>query len=80
MSYSLTPRRIWKRQPGFTGCPEQVSVHGALPQPIQAYKMEEHGFSIYDSRNNTYSNSFFGKIGIKTLKEGEEIIKKLQSK
>jgi hypothetical protein len=75
--YSLVPRKIWQRKPGFTGCPAQVSIHGALPSPREAYEMAEKGYSIYDSRSNTYSNYFFGKIGILTKEEGMAIISRL---
>ena len=75
--YTLVPRRHWKRKDGFTGCPETVSIYGAMPQPREAYEIAEKGFSIYDSRNNTYSNYFFGKIGIDTQEEGENIIARL---
>lgn len=75
--FTLVPRRYWKRKDGFAGCPETVSIHGATPQPREAYEIAEKGFSIYDSRNNTYSNYFFGKIGIETKEEGENIIARL---
>ena len=77
-NYTLVPRKVWKRKEGFLGCPEYVSVHGAMPNPINAYEMIEKGYSIYDSRNNTYSNYFFGKIGIDTVEEGTEIINRLK--
>jgi len=78
--YSLQPNRFWKRKEGFTGCPERVSFYGALPMPKEAYELAEKGFSIYDSRNNTLSNYFFGKVGIATKEEGEQIIQKLLAK
>lgn len=77
MQYEITPRRFWKRKEGFSECPETVSFYGAMPKPKEAYEMVEKGFSIYDTRNNTCSNYFFGKIGIDTKEEAEEIIKKL---
>lgn len=77
MQYEITPRRFWKRKAGFSGCPETVSIYGAMPRPKEAYEMVEQGFSIYDARNNTYSNYFFGKIGIDTKEEAENIIARL---
>jgi len=56
MQYEIHPRRFWKRKEGFSGCPETVSIHGALPQPREAYEIAEKGFSIYDRKNNTFSN------------------------
>jgi hypothetical protein len=75
--YQVVPRKFWQRKPGFTGIPENVSLYGALPRPVDAYEMVEKGWSIYDSRNNTYSNYFFGKIGIETLEEANNIILRL---
>lgn len=46
----------------------------------EAYEIEEKGFSIYDRRNNTTSNYFFGKIGIDTREEAENIISRLTAK
>ena len=80
MQYEIHPRRFWKRKEGFSGCPATVSIHGALPQPREAYEIAEKGFSIYDRKNNTYSNCFFGKIGIETKEEAENIILRLTSK
>ena len=80
MQYEIHPRRYWKRKPGFSGCPETVSIYGAMPQPREAYEIEEKGFSIYDRRNNTTSNYFFGKIGIDTREEAENIISRLTAK
>jgi hypothetical protein len=51
-----------------------------MPQPREAYEIEEKGFSIYDRRNNTTSNYFFGKIGIDTREEAENIISRLTAK
>ena len=75
--YRLVPRKIWQRKPGFTGCPAQVSIYGSLPSPREAYEIVENGYSVYDVRNNTYSNYFFGKMGIETEVEGLAIIEKL---
>ena len=80
MQYEIHPRRFWKRKEGFSNCPATVSMHGALPQPREAYEIAEKGFSIYDRKNNTYSNYFFGKIGIDTREEAENIIQCLTSK
>lgn len=77
--YQVVPRKFWQRKPGFTGIPETVSLYGALPRPADAYEMVEKGFSIYDKRNNTYSNYFFGKIGIETEEEANNIIRRLTS-
>jgi hypothetical protein len=74
--YSVVPRRFWKKKAGFSG-PEKVSIHGALPSPREAYEIEENGYSIYDSKNNRYSNYFFGKIGIQTEDEANDIIYRL---
>lgn len=74
---TVVPRKIFQRKPGFSGCPEFVSPFGALPQPLEAYELVEKGFSIYDSKENSYHNYFFGKIGIETREEGAEIIRKL---
>lgn len=78
--YTLTPRRYWQRKPGFSGCPETVSIYGAMPKPREAYEIAEKGFSIYDKRSNTYSNYFFGKVGIASQEEGEAIIARLLAK
>ena len=75
--YTLHPLKIWKRKPGFTGCPERVSIHGSLPSPMAAYEMVEDGYTIFDPHSNTYSNYYFGKIGIKTEAEGLAIAEKL---
>lgn len=80
MQYEIHPSRHWKRKPGFSGCPQTVSIHGAMPRPRNAYEIEEKGFSIYDRRNNTISNYFFGKIGIDTMEEAENIISRLTMK
>ena len=80
MQYEIHPRRYWKRKDGFSNCPATVSMHGALPQPREAYEMAEKGFTIYDRKNNTCSNYFFGKIGIDTREEAENIIQRLTSK
>jgi len=83
MKYELVPRRFFRLKPEFIGKgvgPETVSFYGALPSPREAYEIAEKGFSIYDSRNNTYSNYFFGKIGIETREEGEDIIRRLDAK
>lgn len=77
MQYEIHPRRFWKRKEGFSNCPATVSIHGALPQPREAYEMAEKGFTIYDRKNNTFSNYFFGKIGIETKEQAEKIIEKL---
>ena len=75
--YEIVPRKVWKLKDGFSGLPQYVSIHGALPTNPKAYEMVEKGYSIYDSKNNTYSNYFFGKIGIDTREEAENIILKL---
>jgi hypothetical protein len=77
--YQPVVRKFWQRKPGFTGIPEKVSLYGALPRPVDAYELVESGYSIYDSRNNTVSNYFFGKIGIETLEEANNIIQRLTS-
>lgn len=80
MNYEIHPKKVWKRKVGFEnlGVPSQVSIHGSLPSPIEAYEMVEKGFTIYDKRNNTYSNYFFGKIGIDTREEAESIVARLK--
>lgn len=80
MQYEIHPRRFWKRKEGFSNCPATASIHGAMPQPREAYEIAEKGFTIYDRKNNTYSNYFFGKIGIETKEEAENIIQRLTSK
>ncbi len=77
--YSLVPRQVFKRKPGFNG-PEYVSAFGALPSPIEAYELITKGFSVYDKKENTYSNYFFCKIGIETEEEGLAIIEKLNAR
>jgi len=78
-NYSLVPHRFWKRKDGVTGCPPRVSIYGSLPSPRESYEMAQEGYSVYDRKSNTYSNYFFGKIGIETEEEGLEIVTKLNN-
>ncbi len=80
--YEVVERKFWKLKAGFQsmGCPlpETVSIHGALPSPRNAYEVVAKGFTIYNKKENTYSNYFFGKVGIDTREEGEAIIARLE--
>ena len=77
--YEIVTRKFWKKKGGFSG-PDTVSFYGAMPNPREAYYLVERGYSIYNTKNNTYSNYFFGKIGIDTLEEANKIIEKLTKK
>lgn len=78
MNYELRPNRFYRLKPEYSGAgPARVSLFGAAPRPAEAYEIAEEGFSIYDRRNNTYSNYFFGRIGIASREEGEDIIARL---
>lgn len=82
IQYKAVPHRFYQLKDDYSGCglPKTVSIHGALPRPLDAYKIVTKGYSIYDPKENTYSNYFFGKIGIDTVEEAENIIRRLTAK
>lgn len=79
MNYEVVPARVYRLRPEFagSGLAPRVSPYGAAPRPLEAYELAQEGFSVYDRKRNTYSNYFFGKVGIATLEEGEAIVARL---
>jgi hypothetical protein len=77
--YTVIPSRFWQKKAGYNG-PERVSIYGSLPMPREAYEMVEKGFAIYNLTDNTISNYFFGKIGIDTEEEANQIINRLTNR
>jgi hypothetical protein len=78
--YEIVPRRFYQLKAGYSGLPEKVSIYGAPPRPFTAYELVNKGYSIFDKKNNTYSNYFFGKIGIDSEQEAQDIISRLTAK
>jgi hypothetical protein len=78
MRYIPHPAKVWIKKDSHAHIPgpKRVSIYGALPSPREAYEMREDGWSIYDSRSNTYSNYFKGKI-LKTEEEANTIAQEL---
>ena len=72
--------KTWKKTDHRAPGPERVSIHGALPAPAEAYEIASDGWTIYDERRNTYSNYFFGKVGIESQAEAEAIIARLEGR
>lgn len=79
--YKAVPSQVWIKKPGFehVQAPARVSVYGSLPSPREAYEIKTEGWSIFDSKSNTYSNFFFGKRGIETEEEANAIIERLMT-
>ena len=80
--YSAQPKQAWTKKASHanTPGPSGVSIYGALPHPREAYEMTTDGWTIYDAKTNTYSNYFFGKVGIETEQEANETIARLDAR
>ena len=75
--YEVTPHQFWQKKSDAIPGPKQISLYGSLPPNREAYEIVEKGYSIYDRRSGTHSNYFFGKVGIETQAEGEQIVERL---
>ena len=75
--YAVVPHRFWQKKSDTSPGPKRISIYGSPPSNREAYEIAEEGYSIYDRRSGTYSNYFFGKVGIETEGEGEQIVERL---
>ena len=76
--FTVIPRLIHQLKAGFEGVgAKQVSFYGALPSPAHAYEVVEDGFSIRNSRDNTTSNYFYGKVLGKDRAEADSVCDRL---
>ena len=76
--YKAIPRTVYQRKPEYdeSNLPLEVSTHGAPPHPLNAYTVEIKGYTILDTKENTYRNYWYGRFT--TTKEvAEEIVEML---